>query len=454
MAINIQSLFSDIIETPAQRQERMLTEGILKGRELTSGLTGLARTQAPLVSALSMQMPQRQEALRRGVGGMLGLDVRTESEKLQEALRGVDPSKPESLLQAAQTVGNLGFGAQAAQMRQMAAEQKRQQQADLMAQQQFAMQQAAAAENIVTSVQNRELNLSEERRREAGALLQNQLSALNIASKLQDVVNKENMIENKERAAEVITSIGEDYAPFAEIARMAQDPASVLFNVIQMELEKQSVSPYELVDDVEFQNALQIAKDHPTLGKEFKDGWLSDPNISDEQFRDYFSRLRASNPGKSQSEIVQMIASQNEIGLAQTLSQVDVQSVAEQVAGAEAQGGVNLEDMEAAAAALASEEGQAPAQKAPSQLSQQDINRIGFVPQGYTQMTSGAYVLRGDSEDWQGESFRPPNREEARRIYGPEIQEEYRKLQQSGEEPGTALFNKAIENVINKKFPQ
>ena len=153
MAINIQSLFSDIIETPAQRQERMLTEGILKGRELTGGLTGLARTQAPLVSALSMQMPQRQEAMRRGVGGMLGLDVRTESEKVQEALKGVDPNDPQSLLQAAQAVGNLGLGAQSAQMRAMAADVTRQKQADLMAQQDFAMGQARDIQNISESQQ-------------------------------------------------------------------------------------------------------------------------------------------------------------------------------------------------------------------------------------------------------------------------------------------------------------
>lgn len=121
MAINIQSLFSDIIETPAQAQQRMLTEGILKGRELTGGLTGLARTQAPLVSALAMQMPQRQEAMRRGVGGMLGLDVRTESEKVQDALRGVNPANPQSLIQAAQRIDQLGLPAQAAQLRQESA---------------------------------------------------------------------------------------------------------------------------------------------------------------------------------------------------------------------------------------------------------------------------------------------------------------------------------------------
>jgi hypothetical protein len=162
MAINIQSLFSDIIETPAQRQERMLGEGILRGRELTGGLTGLARTQAPLVSALSMQMPQRQEALRRGVGGMLGLDVRTESEKVQEALQGVDPNDPQSLLQAAQAVGNLGLGAQSAQMRAMAADATRQKQADLMAQQDFAMSQARDIQNISES-QQRELSAVQNR---------------------------------------------------------------------------------------------------------------------------------------------------------------------------------------------------------------------------------------------------------------------------------------------------
>lgn len=148
MAINIQSLFSDIIETPAQRQERMLTEGILKGRELTGGLTGLARTQAPLVSALSMQMPQRQEAMRRGVGGMLGLDVRTESEKVQEALKGVDPNDPQSLLQAAQAVGNLGLGTQSAQMRAMAADVTRQRQADLMARERFELEQEEREKTI------------------------------------------------------------------------------------------------------------------------------------------------------------------------------------------------------------------------------------------------------------------------------------------------------------------
>ena len=165
MAINIQSLFSDIIETPAQRQERMLTEGIVRGRELTRGLTGLAATQAPLVAALSQQMPRRQDALRRGVGGMLGLDVRTTGEKAQEALRGIDTNSVSGLIEAARRVEAIpGLQSQALGLRQAAAElslQKKQDdlrdqqiQSEKLGQQLTRLQLEKANEQNVTEVAN------------------------------------------------------------------------------------------------------------------------------------------------------------------------------------------------------------------------------------------------------------------------------------------------------------
>jgi hypothetical protein len=357
MAIDIQSLFRDIIETPAQKQRRLLEEGLIQASTIqpSSGLvrTGLARD-------IMRDMPRQREQFRRGVGGMLGLDVRTESEKVQDALKGVDPSDPQSLLQAAQAVGNLGLGTQAAQMRQMAADVTRQRQADLMAQQDFAMRQAQAAENIATSIQNRELALTEEQRRknrevrdQASALLNQQFVSLGIASRLQDIAETENMLQNRERASEVIASFGDEYASFAELAKTSPDPARLFTQVYQMELEKQSIVPYEMVGDTEFENALAIAKEHPILGNEFKDGWMSDPNISEQRFRDYYSRLRNSNPGKSQSELIELFARQNEIGVAEQLSRINVESVANQVVGGESEGGVDLEAMAGAAAALA-----------------------------------------------------------------------------------------------------
>lgn len=95
--IDIPSLFRDVLETPQQRQQRQMQEGMLRGQQMTSGLRGLAATQAPLIQTLYRNMPAREDALRRGVGGMLGLDVRTESEKVQDILRQADTSDPQGL---------------------------------------------------------------------------------------------------------------------------------------------------------------------------------------------------------------------------------------------------------------------------------------------------------------------------------------------------------------------
>ena len=186
MPINIQSLFSDIIETPAQRQERMLTEGIVRGRELTRGLTGLAATQAPLVAALSQQMPRRQDALRRGVGGMLGLDVRTTGEKTQDALRGIDTNSVSGLIEAAKRVEAIpGLQSQALGLRQAAAElslQKKQDdlrdqqiQSEKLGQQLTRLQLEKANEQNVTEVANYTWQEGETRRYARGGIKDNKV---------------------------------------------------------------------------------------------------------------------------------------------------------------------------------------------------------------------------------------------------------------------------------------
>lgn len=157
MAINIQSLFSDIIETPAQRQQRQMAEGVMQGRELTRGITSPLVPTA-LASAIAMRQPQAQDRLRRSVGGMLGIDTRSDSERVQEILSGVNPADEKSLIQAADLVGQMGMGAQAAQMRQMAADVVRQREADKRAQMNFAMDQALGAERLTASVESRERN--------------------------------------------------------------------------------------------------------------------------------------------------------------------------------------------------------------------------------------------------------------------------------------------------------
>ena len=122
-AINIQSLFADIIDTPEQRQQKMLQQGMMEGQMLSSGLTGRARALAPLAQMAGQLGVQRNEDLRRAVQPMLGIDPRTTSEKVGEQIAGLDMSTPEGMLQAAQALQSID-PVRAAALRQAAAEKR------------------------------------------------------------------------------------------------------------------------------------------------------------------------------------------------------------------------------------------------------------------------------------------------------------------------------------------
>lgn len=101
-AINIQSLFADIIDTPEQRKQKMLQQGMMEGQMLSSGLTGRARALAPLAQMAGLLGVQRNEDLRRGVQPMLGLDPRSSGEKIGEQIARLDMSNPNDMRQAAE----------------------------------------------------------------------------------------------------------------------------------------------------------------------------------------------------------------------------------------------------------------------------------------------------------------------------------------------------------------
>ena len=124
MAIDINSLFADIIETPEQRQQKLLQQGMLQGQLLSSGLRGRAAALAPLAQMAGQLGVQRNEDLRRAVQPMLGIDPRTQGEKITEQLQNVDTSTPEGLLQAAQAIQSID-PVRAAALRQAAAEARR-----------------------------------------------------------------------------------------------------------------------------------------------------------------------------------------------------------------------------------------------------------------------------------------------------------------------------------------
>ena len=123
MAININTLFADIIDTPEQRQQKLLQQGMMQGQLLSSGLQGRARAAAPLAQMAGQLGVQRNEDLRRGVQPMLGIDPRTTGERVGEQIAGLDMSKPEDMLQAARAIESID-PLRAAALRQAASQQK------------------------------------------------------------------------------------------------------------------------------------------------------------------------------------------------------------------------------------------------------------------------------------------------------------------------------------------
>ena len=111
--IDIASLFSDIVPDPAQQQrERTLQQNdAVNQANLVGTLGGMAAYLAP----------QRSAALSSAAGGLLGLDTRTEADKLREAMQGVDPNNPQDLIRLASMTDAID-PAKAIQLRQTAAQ--------------------------------------------------------------------------------------------------------------------------------------------------------------------------------------------------------------------------------------------------------------------------------------------------------------------------------------------
>lgn len=119
MNIDIQSLFRDILETPEQRQQRELAETTLRSREMTRNIT--SRYAAPFAGMVPGFLSNVNRATT-GLGSALGLDMRSTSEKAQEALSGLDLTNPQSVQNTVQMLRNVGLGSQAAQILRMSTE--------------------------------------------------------------------------------------------------------------------------------------------------------------------------------------------------------------------------------------------------------------------------------------------------------------------------------------------
>jgi|TARA_R100000081_G_C4817825_1_gene176695 hypothetical protein len=121
MAIDIPSLFRDVIETPEQRQQRQMLERLGQAQSFMAPRGSVAALANPLASATFMNIAESQDRVKENLGGMLGLDMRDSSQKLSDALMAGDPNTPEGLRDLSKQLQNI-FPAQSLGLLQAADE--------------------------------------------------------------------------------------------------------------------------------------------------------------------------------------------------------------------------------------------------------------------------------------------------------------------------------------------
>jgi hypothetical protein len=366
MAINITSLFQDILESPEQKQQRQMAEGFARNQNAVSQLTGLATAAAPLVGTMAELQGRRTEALQRGVGGLLGRDVRSTSEKLQDALSRFNPQDPASVSQTTQMLQQMGLGAQGAQLAAMALEeQQRKAAVDLQAEAarqaiDLNVTQEARAVEDQTMARAQEVRAigesafrmraaeqafnqaaTQEERDAAQAIRDEQvktLSQLNagleIAQRVQEQIDQRARESSRESNAASLRNMGTEYEP---LAILMETPGSDVVGVMSQaatlsaNLLRSSAEDYKTLTKDEQTQALTLVK---LLGEEnpLDNPWFGSPTVPPAQLYNQIAIARRMNPNAGMESWVATAAAQIKTGLGQVLED-NVDSVLEAMPG-------------------------------------------------------------------------------------------------------------------------
>lgn len=364
MAINIQSLFADIIDTPEQRQQKLLQQGMLQGQLLSSGLRGRAAALAPLAQMAGQLGVQRNEDLRRAVQPMLGIDPRTTGEKLQAALANIDTSTPAGLLQAANAVQSVD-PIRAATLRQEAARLRKEEEDREMARTTEELRQLQAGTSIAAAQQSMRLQQNAEDRAAVAAEYAAQQAGLGQAATIlqinqgaRDIIAQQNADASRGAIAQSLRELGSEYELYATgIESNSFDAIDVLPRVAAQELAlaKASIKSFKPLTAGEIERADGLANDRPELQRLLKKGFfgITDPKLSREKFYDLVAVERQTNPSLSFDQLVTNVEKKIITGIAAPVAELDIEAMARQ----QAESGDNF-DPEAAAAAAAAQLGQ------------------------------------------------------------------------------------------------
>lgn len=428
MPINISTLFADIIDTPEQRQQKLLQQGMAQGQLLASGLTGRARALAPLAQMAGQLGVQRNEDLRRAVQPMLGIDPRTTGEKLQEALSKVDTSTPAGMLQAANMVQSID-PLRAATLRQEAA-------------------------RLRTEAEDRDLT----RRTQEASLrtsgLQEASAALQISERGQAVIDAQNYRTNLPTLATAVRKLGTEYDAIATgIESGVLDPKDGMRDVASIQSAQFRATPkaeFKPIPANQRDGYLELARERPVLNKmlKTKGWWGGDPDVSEARLLELAGKFSSmpSNINKTPSEILELVEASITTGTGADLLEIDVEEMAQDIAG-ESSLNDNPEAAEAAAQEAAVQlAGTAPASpQFPDTISKEDAAKLDEVPVGYTQMSSG--LLKLTNLNAAEQNVTDQNNAAIQKL----VVEEYQKIKPTGSAYNSAAFEKARQNVMARQ---
>jgi len=311
MAIEITSLFRDILESPEQKQQRQMAEGFARSQNAVSQLTGLATAAAPLVGTMAELQGRRTEDLQRGVGRLLGRDVRSTSEKLQQALGQFNPQDPASVSRTAQMLQEMGLGAQAAQLSGMALEE----------------QQKAKLIDLETrgAQQNLEINAAAGRRAEtaegrAAAIEQARIADATARTEaragLVSAVNSSNLSPQEKTAYSAAANLGSyDEDPSKLLGRLYPEGESPWLNVgggsvFNTETEAFLSSPKTEDEKLSQENFTTLIKD-----------------FTPESVSNYFGAMEAATTATARNEAIRLL-SRNPSATRTAASEVEVENKA------------------------------------------------------------------------------------------------------------------------------
>ena len=158
MAIDIPSLFRDVIETPEQRQQRQMLERLNQAQSFMAPRGSVASLLNPLAGATFMNIAESQDRVKENLGGMLGLDMRDTSQKVSDELLGADLSSSTGMRDLSKAINRyapaqaIGLLQAADEREQAEAERRLSEQATLQSIAESKARESQAQENVRRSV--------------------------------------------------------------------------------------------------------------------------------------------------------------------------------------------------------------------------------------------------------------------------------------------------------------